>query len=163
MRERFYIRTYGCQMNERDSEALACLLEEHGFSRTGSEDAADIILFNTCSVRDQAERKVVGKVGLLKRLKRRKPDVIIGLMGCMAQNHGEAIVKRQPHVDLVVGPDHRGLTPVAAIAGATLVMGVDTLARTVVAPVELPVGAVLALLGGPFLIVLLRSRRAWSL
>jgi len=93
-------------MNERDSEALACLLEEHGFSRTGSEDAADIILFNTCSVRDQAERKVVGKVGLLKRLKRRKPDVIIGLMGCMAQNHGEAIVKRQPHVDLVVGPDH---------------------------------------------------------
>ena len=78
---------------------------------------------------------------------------IVGFVGLMA-----------PHiVRLVVGPDHRGLTPVATVAGATLVMGVDTLARTVLAPVELPVGAVLALLGGPFLIVLLRSRRAWNL
>lgn len=105
MRERFYIRTYGCQMNERDSGALACLLEEHGFTRGSSEETADIVLLNTCSVRDQAERKVFGKVGLLKRLKRRKPGLVIVIMGCMAQNHGEAIVERQPHVDLVVGTD----------------------------------------------------------
>jgi iron complex transport system permease protein len=78
---------------------------------------------------------------------------IVGFVGLMA-----------PHiVRLRIGPDHRALTPAAAFVGATLVMGVDTLARTVVAPVELPVGAVLALLGGPFLILLLRSRRAWSM
>jgi iron complex transport system permease protein len=78
---------------------------------------------------------------------------IVGFVGLMA-----------PHiVRLIVGPDHRTLTPVAAVVGAVLVMGVDTLARTAAAPMELPVGAVLALLGGPFLLVLLRSRRAWSM
>jgi len=76
---------------------------------------------------------------------------IVGFVGLMA-----------PHiVRLITGPDHRTLTPVAAVVGAVLVMGVDTLARTAAAPMELPVGAVLALLGGPFLLVLLRSRRAW--
>ena len=105
MSNTFYIRTYGCQMNQRDSEAVACLLEERGLRQIDNEETADIILFNTCSVRDQAERKVFGKVGLLKKLKRKRPEIVIGVMGCMAQNYGAAILERCPHVDLVVGTD----------------------------------------------------------
>lgn len=102
---RFHIRTYGCQMNERDSEALSCLLSNEGWVGVADEEAADIILLNTCSVRDRAERKALGKVGFLKRLKRRKPDLIIGVIGCMAQNLGESLLESMPHVDLVVGTD----------------------------------------------------------
>lgn len=101
----FFIRTYGCQMNERDSEALACLLISRGFAQAESEDTADVILFNTCSVRDQAERKVMGKVGLLKRLKRQRPDLVLGIIGCMAQNHGRELLDQLPHLDLVAGTD----------------------------------------------------------
>ena len=101
----FFIRTYGCQMNERDSEAVACLLETRGFHQVEGEDEADVLLFNTCSVRDQAERKVLGKLGLLKRLKRVKPHLVIGVLGCMAQRLGEEIPAKLPHVDLVVGTD----------------------------------------------------------
>jgi tRNA-2-methylthio-N6-dimethylallyladenosine synthase len=92
-------------MNERDSELLACLLRDRGHLPTDSEAQADIILVNTCSVRDQAERKAVGKVGLFKRLKRQKPSLVIGIIGCMAQAHGRALLDQLPHVDLVVGPD----------------------------------------------------------
>ena len=101
----FFIRTYGCQMNERDSEALACLLVSRGFTQAESEDAADVILFNTCSVRDQAERKVMGKVGLMKRLKRQRPELVLGIIGCMAQNHGRKLLDELPHLDLVAGTD----------------------------------------------------------
>ena len=93
-------------MNERDSEALACMLRERGWTQVGDEEAADILLFNTCSVRDQAERKAIGKVGLMKRLKRRRPDVVIGVLGCMAQNYGEELLATVPHIDLVVGTDN---------------------------------------------------------
>lgn len=91
-------------MNERDSEALACLLEARGYCSV-SEDKADVILLNTCSVRDQAERKVLGKAGLLKKRKRENPGIVIGIVGCMAQNHGRALLEKLPHVDLVVGTD----------------------------------------------------------
>jgi tRNA-2-methylthio-N6-dimethylallyladenosine synthase len=101
----FYLRTYGCQMNERDSEALACLLTSHGYTQVETEDTADVLLFNTCSVRDQAERKVVGKVGILKRLKKQRPGLVIGIIGCMAQNRGRSLLDDLPHVDLVVGTD----------------------------------------------------------
>ncbi len=101
----FFIRTYGCQMNERDSEALACLLLARGYTQAEDEDTADVILFNTCSVRDQAERKAVGKMGLLRRLKRQRPDVVLGIIGCMAQNRGQGLLDELPHVDLVVGTD----------------------------------------------------------
>jgi tRNA-2-methylthio-N6-dimethylallyladenosine synthase len=107
----FYLRTYGCQMNERDSEALACMLAEQGLRRVDSEAEADILLFNTCSVRDQAERKVFGKVGLLKKLKRSRPEVIIGIIGCMAQNYGRQLLDELPHVDLVIGTDRLHLLP----------------------------------------------------
>ena len=101
----FHIKTYGCQMNERDSEALSCLLESNGYQAVASEAEADIIIFNTCSVRDQAERKVIGKLGLLRRLKRDKPGLILGLVGCMAQNHGAELLKQMPQLDFVIGTD----------------------------------------------------------
>lgn len=107
----FYIKTYGCQMNERDSEALSCLLENCGYTAVDSEEQAEIIIFNTCSVRDQAERKVVGKVGLLRRRKREQPGLILGLVGCMAQNHGEALLKELPQLDFVTGTDRLHTVP----------------------------------------------------
>src|SRR5512138_1678652 len=97
----FYLRTYGCQMNERDSEAMACLLEASGFRRVNREQDADILLFNTCSVRDQAEQKVLGKLGLLKARKRQNPRLILGVLGCMAQRLGAEFFTRFPHLDLV--------------------------------------------------------------
>ena len=99
----FHLRTYGCQMNERYSEALCCLLEAHGHRSVADEESADVLIFNTCSVRDQAERKVIGKIGILKRLKLRKPGLKIGIIGCMAQRLGESLFAKLPHVDFVVG------------------------------------------------------------
>jgi tRNA-2-methylthio-N6-dimethylallyladenosine synthase len=107
----FHIKTYGCQMNERDSEALSCLLENCGHQAVDHENAAEIIIFNTCSVRDQAERKVIGKIGLLRRLKREKPGLILGLVGCMAQNHGEALLQQLPQLDFVTGTDRLHSVP----------------------------------------------------
>lgn len=101
----FHIRTYGCQMNERDSELLACLLRDHGHVPVATEDQADVVLLNTCSVRDQAERKAIGKAGLLKRLKRQRPGLVLGIVGCMAEAHGSALLETLPHLDLVAGPD----------------------------------------------------------
>jgi tRNA-2-methylthio-N6-dimethylallyladenosine synthase len=101
----FHIRTYGCQMNRRDSELLACLLRDRGHLPAASEEQADVILLNTCSVRDQAERKAIGKAGLLKRLKRQRPALVLGVVGCMAEAHGQALLGALPHLDLIAGPD----------------------------------------------------------
>ncbi|OGV49720.1 MAG: tRNA (N6-isopentenyl adenosine(37)-C2)-methylthiotransferase MiaB [Lentisphaerae bacterium GWF2_44_16] len=98
-----YIKTFGCQMNERDSESAAALLSADAFSITDSEKDADILIFNTCSVRDQAERKAIGKIGILKRLKRSRPHIFIGIMGCMAQSRGAELLKEIPHLDFVIG------------------------------------------------------------
>ncbi|MEI6084145.1 MAG: tRNA (N6-isopentenyl adenosine(37)-C2)-methylthiotransferase MiaB [Verrucomicrobiota bacterium] len=97
-----YIKTYGCQMNERDSEAVAAMLRDRGYGIAGRESDADIILLNTCSVRDLAEVKALGKMSLLSHLKKQKPDLILGYMGCMAQVRGEELLKN-PAVNLVVG------------------------------------------------------------
>ncbi len=107
----FFLKTYGCQMNERDSEALACLLEQHGMTPATSEEDADVIILNTCSVRDQAERKAIGKAGLLKRLKAAKPELVIGIIGCMAQNRGEDLLAELPHLDFVAGTDRLAVVP----------------------------------------------------
>ena len=98
-----FIKTYGCQMNERDSEAIAGMLAKQGYSIVDHESDADILIFNTCSVREQAERKAVGKIGIMKKQKKRKPHLIIGAMGCMAQNLGEKLLKDMPHLDFVIG------------------------------------------------------------
>lgn len=100
---RVYIKTYGCQMNERDSEAVASQLRARGYSIVDGEADADIVLLNTCAVRDQAEQKAIGKAGYLARRKRTNPHFTLGIMGCMAQNHGESLIDRLPDLDLLVG------------------------------------------------------------
>ncbi len=102
-RGRFFIRTYGCQMNERDSQSVAALLIEEGWEQATSMEDADIILFNTCSVRDQAERKALGKMGMTAVMKKDRPDLVLGVMGCMAQSRGAELLERVPSLDLVVG------------------------------------------------------------
>lgn len=97
--------TYGCQMNEHDSEILAGILQEMGYRKARAPEEADLILLNTCCVRESAERKVYGKIGELKRLKHRRPDLIIGVCGCMTQQKDLArrMSRRAPHVDLIIG------------------------------------------------------------
>src|SRR5256885_8043485 len=99
-----YIKTYGCQMNERDSEAVAAQLVAKGYSMARGESDADVILLNTCSVRDYAEQKALGKMeNLAVDVRRNRPDVILGFMGCMAQSRGSELIDRLPDVDLVLG------------------------------------------------------------
>lgn len=100
---RVFIRTYGCQMNERDSEQVAREFQERGYELTANERDADVILLNTCSVRDQAEQKALGNMNRLLDLKRQNPDVVLGFLGCMAQSRGQALLDRLPDLDLVVG------------------------------------------------------------
>jgi tRNA-2-methylthio-N6-dimethylallyladenosine synthase len=100
---RVYIKTYGCQMNERDSEAVAAMLRARGYRIVGSENDCDIMLLNTCSVRDAAEQKAIGKASYMQGRKRRNPDFILGILGCMAQNRGAELLDRLPDVDLVIG------------------------------------------------------------
>ncbi|MGZ0656873.1 tRNA (N6-isopentenyl adenosine(37)-C2)-methylthiotransferase MiaB [Coraliomargarita sp. W4R53] len=100
---RVYIKTYGCQMNERDSDAVAAMLRGKGYSLVDNELEADVVLLNTCSVRDQAEQKAIGKAGHLAKRKRKNPNFIIGIMGCMAQNRGDELVDKLPDLDLIIG------------------------------------------------------------
>ena len=98
-----FFETFGCQMNKLDAELSLGLLQEDGYKIVDKVDEADVILFNTCSVRQHAEDKVYSYLGALKTLKKRHPEVIVGVLGCMAQKDGESIFKRMPHVDLVCG------------------------------------------------------------
>ena len=100
---KFFIKTYGCQMNERDSEQVAHSLLARGYERVSKESEADVVLLNTCSVRDMADQKALGKMGMLGRLARERPHVVFGFLGCMAQARGGELLKGLPHVDLVVG------------------------------------------------------------
>jgi tRNA-2-methylthio-N6-dimethylallyladenosine synthase len=100
---KFFIKTYGCQMNERDSEQVAHSLVARGYERVGHEAEADVVLLNTCSVRDMADQKALGKMGMLGRLAKERPHVVFGFLGCMAQARGGSLLKDLPHVDLVVG------------------------------------------------------------
>ena len=100
---KFYIKTYGCQMNERDSEQVAHSLLERGYEAVGSEADADVVLLNTCSVRDMADQKALGKMGMMGPLAKRRPEMVFGFLGCMAQARGDSLFNGLPHVDLVVG------------------------------------------------------------
>ena len=100
---KFFIKTYGCQMNERDSEQVAHSLVARGYERVGHESEADIVLLNTCSVRDMADQKALGKMGMLGRLAKERPHMVFGFLGCMAQARGASLLNDLPHVDLVVG------------------------------------------------------------
>src|SRR5207248_7452844 len=100
---KFFIKTYGCQMNERDSEQVAHLLIARGYERVAHETEADVVLLNTCSVRDMADQKALGKMGMLGRLAKERPHMLFGFLGCMAQTRGESLLRNLPHLDLVVG------------------------------------------------------------
>ena len=100
---KFFIKTYGCQMNERDSEQVAHSLIARGYERVSCETEADVVLLNTCSVRDMAEQKALGKMGMLGRMAKRRPETVFGFLGCMAQARGAELLKQIPHLDLVVG------------------------------------------------------------
>jgi len=99
-----FIKTYGCQMNERDSETVAAQLVAKGYTLAPSEKTADVILLNTCSVRDFAEKKAIGKMqNLAADVRKNRPDVVLGFMGCMAQSRGRELIDKLPDVDLVLG------------------------------------------------------------
>src|SRR5438105_9429611 len=100
---KFFIKTYGCQMNERDSEQVAHSLIAGGYERVAHEREADVVLLNACSVRDMADQKALGKMGMLGRMARDRPHMVFGFLGCMAQARGEVLLENLPHVDLVVG------------------------------------------------------------
>jgi tRNA-2-methylthio-N6-dimethylallyladenosine synthase len=101
----FYIETWGCQMNEEDSEKLSGMLKRTGYDRTEERDTADIIIFNTCCVRENAELKVKGNLGALKKIKKARPELIIAVCGCMMQQEGvaEEIISKFPFVDIIFG------------------------------------------------------------
>ncbi len=104
-KERFvFIETFGCQMNENDTSRIYGVLEKVNFRPTYDPGAADLILVNTCSIRDKAEQKVYSTLGRFKGLKKKRPELIIGVAGCVAQQEGERLLKRVPHLDIVFGP-----------------------------------------------------------
>ncbi|HUH86927.1 MAG TPA: tRNA (N6-isopentenyl adenosine(37)-C2)-methylthiotransferase MiaB [Pusillimonas sp.] len=104
-RRKLFIKTFGCQMNEYDSDKMVDVLREgQGLELTQDPEEADVILFNTCSVREKAQEKVFSDLGRVQHLKQSKPDLIIGVGGCVASQEGEAIVRRAPYVDVVFGP-----------------------------------------------------------
>jgi len=109
-RKKAYVETYGCQMNVSDGELMQGILAAGGYELTKVPEHADVILVNTCAIREHAEQRVIGRVGELYRIKRDRPDVVIGVAGCMAQRLGAKLLERAAYVDLVLGPDvYRGL------------------------------------------------------
>jgi tRNA-2-methylthio-N6-dimethylallyladenosine synthase len=108
--KRAYVETYGCQMNISDGELMEGILENRGYEIVRAPEEADVVLVNTCAIREHAERRVLGRVSQLNGLKRERPDLVIGVTGCMAQRMGETLLEQAPYVDLVMGPDgYRGL------------------------------------------------------
>lgn len=104
--KRFYIFTFGCQMNVHDSEKIAGILSQEGFCFTDNPKEADVIVFNTCSIREKAEQKFFSELGRIKHLKKKRPELKIAVAGCIAQHRGEEIFKRAEHVDIVFGPQN---------------------------------------------------------
>ncbi len=132
---RVHIETLGCQMNVLDTELLAAALEDAGFELVDARRKANVILFNTCSVRQHAEDKVYSALGRLKHLKEQRPDTIIGVLGCMAQKDRQRVFRHAPHVDLVVGPGQLGrvaelIERVAAGEGPQVAVSMDRRAGT---------------------------------
>ena len=100
-----YVETYGCQMNKADSELIVGLLLRDGYRLTAQVEQADVILVNTCAIREKAEQRVLGRMSELNRLKSINPNLILGLCGCMSQHLGEKIIDKAPYIDLLAGPD----------------------------------------------------------
>ncbi|MFA8441397.1 tRNA (N6-isopentenyl adenosine(37)-C2)-methylthiotransferase MiaB [Yoonia sp.] len=124
--KKLYIKTYGCQMNVYDSERMAEALGGNGYVETKTPDDADMILLNTCHIREKAAEKVYSELGRFKGLKAENPNLKIGVAGCVAQAEGEEIIKRQPMVDLVVGPQSYHRLPAMDNAVQTGAKALDT-------------------------------------
>ena len=105
MAKKFYIETYGCQMNVADSEVVAAILTAGGLEHTQDKNEADVILVNTCSVRENAEQRVRGRVQGFSEIKKKNPRLLVGIMGCMAERLGESLFEQEKNVNIVVGPD----------------------------------------------------------
>jgi len=115
---RVYLETYGCQMNIADSQTVTAVLRRAGYATAEKPEDADVILLNTCAIREHAEERVLGRLSDLARLKHRRPEVRLGLLGCMAQHNRAALVQKAPHLDLVAGPDsYRRLPEMIGRAG----------------------------------------------
>ncbi len=110
---RFHIHTYGCQMNERDSEIAANLLRRQGHQPAADEQSADLVIVNTCSVRGKAEDKAIGKLRLLLAARRRRPRLLVGAIGCMVQRQGRALIEKLPGLNFAISPEHLARLPAA--------------------------------------------------
>ncbi|MBQ5638842.1 MAG: MiaB/RimO family radical SAM methylthiotransferase, partial [Alistipes sp.] len=102
---KLFIETYGCQMNVGDTEIIISILQQHGYIYTETQAEADVILINTCSVRDNAEQRIWGRLSEMRRLKRTKPSLVVGIVGCMAERLKEQLIDPKTGVDIVAGPD----------------------------------------------------------
>ncbi|WP_298063335.1 tRNA (N6-isopentenyl adenosine(37)-C2)-methylthiotransferase MiaB [uncultured Rikenella sp.] len=102
---KFHIETYGCQMNQNDSEVVAAVMRQGGFEYTPSIDEADVVLVNTCAIRDNAEQRIWGRLAEFRGLKKRKPWLLVGILGCMAERLKDKLIEKEKIVDIVVGPD----------------------------------------------------------
>src|SRR5580700_4298127 len=111
----FWVHTFGCQMNAHDSARMEEVLVQHGWIAASELEGADLVVFNTCSVREKAEQKLRSEMGKLAPLKKRRPELVLGVAGCVAQQEGEKLLGRIPHLDLVVGPDNLAELPGLAL------------------------------------------------
>ena len=105
MNKSYYLETYGCQMNVADSELIEGMLSQEGYTPIREMSKADAIFVNTCAIREHAEGKVHSRLGLFNKVKRENPGVIIGVLGCMAQNLKDELLVNKPYVDIILGPD----------------------------------------------------------
>ena len=128
MSGRYVVQTFGCQMNVHDSDRMEEVLRAHGWTPSSDIETADLVVFNTCSVRERAEQKLRSEVGKLAPLKARRPELCIAVAGCVAQQEGEKLLARMPYIDLVLGPDNLGELPALVLDHAT---GGLRVARTV--------------------------------
>ncbi len=142
--QHFYIHTFGCQMNVHDSQRMAGILRDQGMLEVLDPDAADLIVVNTCSVREKAEVKLDSELGQLKRLKKRSKHPVLAVAGCVARQRGQAIIDRMPYVDIVLGPDRIQDLPALARAAADGAPPVVHIAFDIDSPSFLQAGATAA-------------------
>ena len=127
---KLFIETYGCQMNVGDTEIIISILQQHGYRYTETQAEADVILINTCSIRDNAERRIWGRLSEMRRLKKQKPSLVVGIVGCMAERLNEALLKPETGVDVVAGPDAYRDLPNLLKAAEAGTKGVNVLLST---------------------------------
>src|SRR3954449_905270 len=125
MRKKLYLETFGCQMNVLDSELVLGQLRAQGYESVDDRDAADVILYNTCSVREHAEQKVWSRLGELRQRKRDEPGLVIGVIGCMAERDGTNLFKKYPHVDILCGPGELDKLPAMVHNAAVTSSSID--------------------------------------